>query len=241
MSRKRQKKMFETSSFQDLNHDRQTDQEDTGAEVVEVFRPFRPEFTPNQKNLLKAIRSRSIVFCTGPAGTGKTMVAMYYACEAIKEGSIKKIIGVRPIVECGRKMGFLPGGEDEKLAPYIRPFESNIKKFLEPVKIKAMLKNGDIEFRTLNTMRGDEFQNSLIILDEAQNITVSEMKMFITRLGNGSRMVVCGDEDQTDINELSGLVAVQERIEPSKNIAFVKLSKEDIFRHPAVREFLDQY
>lgn len=227
MSKKREKPVVEVSSFAELE--------------VEQFTPFVPNLTPNQEQFLKTIQDKAITFCLGPSATGKTMIACYYAAGEILAERCKKIIGVRPMVECGRKMGFIPGGEEEKLAPYLRPIDAKLKKFIPLSVLSEMKKKGAVEYRTINTMRGDEFEDSIVILDEAQNLDVDEMMMFVTRLGVNSKMIICGDEEQKDITFYSGLSLCFEGIKPDRYIGFARMTEDDMFRNPALKAFLKQY
>ncbi len=205
-------------------------------------RTIRPK-TLNQKRYVDAIDEHTIVFCIGPAGTGKTYLAMAKAVKALQAKEVNRIILTRPAVEAGERLGFLPGTLYEKIDPYLRPLYDALHDMLDPDSIPRLMSAGTIEVAPLAYMRGRTLNDSFIILDEAQNTSAEQMKMFLTRLGFGSRMVVTGDVTQVDlpVGQASGLRLVQEVLEGVEDIQFVRLTSHDVVRHRLVGDIVNAY
>ncbi len=199
--------------------------------------------TPGQKQYLRAIEETEVVFGVGPAGTGKTYLAVASAVAAIKAGEVRRIVLVRPAVEAGEKLGFLPGDFQQKIDPYLRPLYDALHDMLDPGARQRYLDNDVIEVCPLAFMRGRTLNQSFVILDEAQNCTVPQMLMFLTRLGHGSRMVVTGDPSQVDLpsNTRSGLGDAVQRLEGVDGISIVRLQDRDVVRHDVVRKIISAY
>ncbi|TAG56481.1 MAG: phosphate starvation-inducible protein PhoH [Cytophagales bacterium] len=197
----------------------------------------------NQAKMVKAIHDHDLVFAVGPAGTGKTFVAVAMAVRALKRKEVKKIIVTRPAVEAGESLGFLPGDMKEKIDPYIRPIYDALSDMIEADKLKIYEETGVIEIAPLAYMRGRTLNNAFVLLDEAQNATPMQIKMFLTRLGLGSKMVITGDKTQIDlpIKQKSGLIDALEVLKDVKSIAVVTLDAKDVTRHPLVREIIKAY
>jgi len=202
----------------------------------------RPK-SKGQGHYLKSISNNEITFGIGPAGTGKTFLAVAMAISALKEGLYRRLVLARPAVEAGEKLGFLPGDFQAKVNPYLRPLYDAIESFMEPDKIKKYLASDVIEIVPLAYMRGRTLDRSFIILDEAQNTTAKQMKMFLTRMGNGSKIVITGDITQIDLpgNMGSGLVEVLNILKGIKGIGMVYMGEKDIFRHPMVQRIVHAY
>lgn len=205
-------------------------------------RSIRPK-TAGQKQYVDAIRNKTIVFSIGPAGTGKTYLAMAMAVKALKERAVGRLILTRPAVEAGEKLGFLPGDLYAKVDPYLRPLYDALFDMMDSDKFQGMLDRGTIEVAPLAFMRGRTLNDSFIILDEAQNTTPEQMKMFLTRLGFGSKVVITGDITQIDLPEgrNSGLVVVRNILEAIEDIEFVTLSGRDVVRHKLVQRIVEAY
>ncbi|KGO34066.1 phosphate starvation protein PhoH [Desulfobulbus sp. Tol-SR] len=199
--------------------------------------------TPNQKIYIDAIRSNDIVFGIGPAGTGKTYLAVAMAVSALVSGQVRSIILTRPAVEAGEKLGFLPGDLAQKVNPYLRPLYDALHDMLGPEKSFDMIEQGIIEVAPLAFMRGRTLSNAFIILDEAQNTTREQMKMFLTRIGFDSRAVITGDSTQVDlpIKKHSGLLEARHILKQVEGIAFCSFSKIDVVRHPLVQKIIQAY
>lgn len=199
--------------------------------------------TPTQIEYYKAVKKNDIVFAIGPAGTGKTYLAVAMAIAALKNREVSRIILARPAVEAGESLGFLPGDLSQKVDPYLRPLYDALAEMLTLEKLKAYVERGTVEVAPLAYMRGRTLNNSFIILDEAQNATTMQMKMFLTRLGNGSKAIVTGDITQIDLpyNQTSGLVQIQQVLSGIEGINFVYFNKGDVVRHRLVREIIDAY
>jgi phosphate starvation-inducible PhoH-like protein len=199
--------------------------------------------TEGQKQVVKAIDENDIVFVTGPAGTGKTYTAVAMAVKALKEKQIKKIVLVRPAVEAGETLGFLPGDLKEKLDPYLRPLYDSLEDMLHFDKLKAYTEKNVIEIAPLAYMRGRTLSNAFVILDEGQNATETQFKMFLTRLGRGSKMVVTGDDSQIDLprNMRSGLRSAMHILKDVEGIAFIRMQPTDVMRHVLVKRIIGAY
>ncbi len=205
-------------------------------------RPIAPK-SANQKFYLDAIRDHDLVFCTGPAGTGKTYLAVAAAVHLLRAGSVKKVILVRPAVEAGEKLGFLPGDMQAKVNPYLRPLFDALHDMMDFATIKRFVMNDVVEVVPLAFMRGRTLNHSVIILDEAQNTTRAQMKMFLTRMGERSKMIVTGDTTQTDLPDArdSGLIDAARRLRRTAGIAWVALERTDIVRHSLVQKIVEAY
>ncbi|MFN2357275.1 MAG: PhoH family protein [Desulfotignum sp.] len=210
--------------------------------VTAKNKPIRPRSLAQQK-YVNAIQSRDILFGIGPAGTGKTYLAMAMAVAALCRGDVQKIILTRPAVEAGEALGFLPGDLAEKINPYLRPLYDALYDMLDFEKARAYIDQEIIELAPLAFMRGRTLNNAFIILDEAQNTTSQQMKMFLTRIGYGSKAIVTGDITQIDLpaGKKSGLVEVKKILSHIKGIDFVYFSKDDVVRHQLVSDIIDAY
>ena len=205
-------------------------------------RTIRPK-TANQKRYVDAIDSHTVVFGIGPAGTGKTYLAVAKAVQALQNKTVSRIILTRPAIEAGERLGFLPGTLSEKIDPYLRPLYDALHDMLDPASVPRLLTAGTIEIAPLAYMRGRTLNDAFIILDEAQNTSMEQMKMFLTRLGFGSTMVVTGDVTQIDLpgSMLSGLKEVPAILEGVDDIAFCRLTNKDVVRHPLVGHIAAAY
>jgi phosphate starvation-inducible PhoH-like protein len=199
--------------------------------------------TPGQARYVECVRRSDIVFAIGPAGTGKTYLAVAMAIRMMKKGLFRKLVLVRPAVEAGEKLGFLPGDLNAKVSPYVRPLYDAIGDFIEFGEVRRYMERDIIEVVPLAYMRGRTLDNAFIILDEAQNTTPGQMQMFLTRMGRRSRVVVTGDITQTDLprGQLSGLLDVKSRLAGIDGIEFCELAREDIVRHPLVQKIVEAY
>ena len=205
-------------------------------------RRIRPK-TVNQKTYVDSIRTNTITFGIGPAGTGKTYLAMAMATSALLSGEVARVILTRPAVEAGEKLGFLPGGLMEKVDPYLRPLFDALYDMMDSERLTEHLERGTIEVAPLAYMRGRTLNDSLIILDEAQNTSPEQMKMFLTRLGFGAKMIVTGDITQIDLprGQHSGLVNVREVLASIPDIGFVYFDSQDVVRHKLVQDIVSAY
>jgi phosphate starvation-inducible PhoH-like protein len=225
-----------------------SDGNETPAEVLTLNilsnrgKTIRPK-TSNQKKYVDAIDKHTVTFGIGPAGTGKTYLAMAKAVQALQAKQVNRIILTRPAVEAGERLGFLPGTLHEKIDPYLRPLFDALHDMLDPEAIPRLMASGTIEVAPLAYMRGRTLNDSFIILDEAQNTSPEQMKMFLTRLGFSSKMVVTGDVTQIDLptHQESGLSIVREILEGIDDISFMDLTSEDVVRHRLVSEIVDAY
>ncbi len=199
--------------------------------------------TEGQRRYVETVKRSDIVFAIGPAGTGKTYLAVAMAIRLMKKGLFRKLILVRPAVEAGEKLGFLPGDLQAKVSPYVRPLYDAIGDFIEFGEVRRYMERDIIEVVPLAYMRGRTLDNAFIILDEAQNTTPGQMQMFLTRMGRKSKMVVTGDITQTDLprGAKSGLVDARDRLDGVEGIEFTELSRADIVRHPLVQKIVDAY
>jgi phosphate starvation-inducible PhoH-like protein len=205
-------------------------------------RSVRPR-TPGQSRYVTAMRENDLVFAIGPAGTGKTYLAVAVAVTLLRQGAIKKIVLVRPAVEAGEKLGFLPGDIAAKINPYLRPLLDALNDMMEPEQVKRYMENDIIEIAPLAFMRGRTLNAAVIILDEGQNTTVPQMQMFLTRMGHGSKIIVTGDITQVDLPRptRSGLIDAVRRLEKLERIAVIHLGEQDIVRHPLVQAIVKAY
>jgi len=199
--------------------------------------------TVTQKRYVDAIRDHTVTFAIGPAGTGKTYLAMALAVAALSSREVGRIILTRPAVEAGERLGFLPGDMLEKVDPYLRPLYDALYDMLDPDRLAAYMEKGTIEVAPLAFMRGRTLNDSFIILDEAQNTSPEQMQMFLTRLGFGSRVVVTGDVTQIDLprEQASGLIQVQDILGAIEGIAFIRFGHEDVVRHKLVQRIVEAY
>lgn len=199
--------------------------------------------TFGQARYVEAMRKHDVVFSIGPAGTGKTYLAVAWAVRCLREKIVDRIILVRPAVEAGESLGFLPGDLQDKVDPYLRPLYDALRDMISFEKLQRYLQLGVIEVAPLAYMRGRTLPRACVILDEAQNTTLPQMKMFLTRLGPGSRAIITGDITQIDLNQPheSGLVRIREILEDVKGIKFVFLSSRDVVRHQLVRDIIDAF
>ena len=199
--------------------------------------------TVGQKKYIDAIRKHDITFGIGPAGTGKTYLAVATALSALREGKVSRIILTRPAVEAGEALGFLPGDLYEKITPYLRPLHDALQDMMPAEEIVKLTERGTIEIAPLAYMRGRTLNNAFIILDEAQNSTAEQMLMFLTRLGHGSKAVITGDETQVDLptHKHSGLVEAHRALKHTEGIAIVEFSKRDVVRHALVQRIITAY
>ncbi len=222
-----------------------TDPDHSAETSIEVFHKARRVIprTAGQKRYVEAIRNHDLVFCAGPAGSGKTYLAVAMAVNALRQELVRKIVLVRPAVEAGEKLGFLPGDMLAKVNPYLRPLLDALSDILDFEQVQRYLDRDVIEIIPLAFMRGRTLNSTFMILDEAQNTTVTQMMMFLTRMGNHSKIVVTGDATQTDLpdNVQSGLNDALYRLRHVPGIATVTLSGEDIVRHPLVRRIVAAY
>ncbi len=211
---------------------------------IEVYggKRVRPK-TAGQAKYVELLRKKEIVICSGPAGTGKTYLAVALAVESLKSGAIKKIVLVRPAVEAGESLGFLPGDLQAKINPYLRPLFDALAEMMEHDMLRRYMEEDRIEVIPLAYMRGRTINSAYIILDEAQNATVSQMKMFLTRMGDGSRITVCGDATQTDLpsHKKSGLSDALVRLREIDGIGYMHLGEADIVRHNLVQKIVVAY
>ena len=227
---------------------RALDQQESPASILEdvVWRHRNIRVAPktvNQKRYVDSIRRNTITFGIGPAGTGKTFLAVALAAAALSRREVNRIILTRPAVEAGERLGFLPGDMMAKVDPYLRPLFDALNDMMDPEKVSQQLQRGVIEVAPLAFMRGRTLNDSFVILDEAQNTSPEQMKMFLTRLGFGSKMVVTGDITQIDLpgDQRSGLVVVGEILDRVEDIAFVRFGDEDVVRHKLVQRIVAAY
>lgn len=205
-------------------------------------KPIRAK-NSGQREYVQAVKKNDIVFGIGPAGTGKTYLAVVMAISALKNGDVKKIILTRPAVEAGESLGFLPGDLKEKVDPYLRPIYDALNSVFGTEHTTRLMERGVIEIAPLAYMRGRTLEDAFIILDEAQNATAAQMKMFLTRLGFGSKMIVNGDKTQIDLprGANSGLIHAEKTLQGIKGIRFVRFDSSDVVRHPVVASIIEAY
>ena len=217
-------------------------EQDNRYQITTKLKTIYPK-TKNQEVFLKMMRSKDVVFAVGPAGTGKTYLAVAYAVSLFVEGKINRLILSRPAVEAGERLGFLPGDMKEKIDPYLRPLYDALYEMMPGEEIDRKMLNNLIEIAPLAFMRGRTLNKSFIILDEAQNTLSTQMKMFLTRLGQNSKMVITGDLSQKDLpdNAKSGMQDAMEKLEKVKDIGFVHLNSSDVCRHTLVEKIINAY
>jgi phosphate starvation-inducible PhoH-like protein len=209
---------------------------------VEGKRHVRPR-TDGQARYVRAMQDNDLTFSIGPAGTGKTFLAVGMAVNLLRQAEVKRIVLVRPAVEAGERLGYLPGDIVAKVNPYLRPLFDALNDMLEPEQVKRYMENDIIEIVPLAYMRGRTLNQAVIILDEGQNTTVPQMKMFLTRMGNGSKIIVTGDVTQVDLprQTRSGLIDAVQRLRDVERIAVIYLDERDIVRHPLVQQIVRAY
>jgi phosphate starvation-inducible PhoH-like protein len=236
-------------AVEDVGHALAADSHDDNASdtaeplaVTRKGRPVRPR-SAGQRAFVEAVGANTLTFGIGPAGTGKTFLAVVLALEALRAGRVQRIVLSRPAVEAGEKLGFLPGDLQEKVDPYLRPLFDALAEIMEPQAVQRAFERGQIEVAPLAYMRGRTLADSFVVLDEAQNSTDEQMKMFLTRIGAGSRMVVCGDDTQIDlpVPSASGLLKAQALFGASRDIAVIRLTEADVVRHPLIRTIIEAY
>ena len=228
-----------------LEEDDEASMEDTRQDIlIYGTRGFliKPK-TPNQKKLVEVVKDNDLVFSLGPAGTGKTYISVALAVRALKNKEVKKIIITRPAVEAGENLGFLPGDLKEKIDPYLRPIYDALEDMIPSEKLKYYQENNDIEIAPLAYMRGRTLHNAFILLDEAQNTTAKQIKMFLTRMGPNSKVIVNGDISQIDLpkNQRSGLVEAVSILKDVNGIGFVEFDGRDVVRHKLVKDIIEAY
>ena len=199
--------------------------------------------TKNQKQIVSLHKKNDLLFVIGPAGTGKTYVSVALGVKALKEKKVKKIIITRPVVEAGENLGFLPGDLQDKIDPYLQPIYDALEDMIPIQRMKKYIENKTIDIAPLAYMRGRTLKNAFILLDEAQNTTKSQLKMFLTRLGENSKMIVTGDISQVDLrkDQSSGLIDAKEKLKDVNGIGFTLLDSSDVLRHRLVKKILDKY
>lgn len=223
------------NSWNPLGHDGAPTNTERDQSYLKTIKPK----SPGQAELMEAIDQKNLVMALGPAGTGKTYLAIAKAVEALEAGTVNRIVLSRPAVEAGESIGYLPGDMEDKLAPYLRPLYDALTDRLSVKRMRALMAEGAIEIAPVGFMRGRTLNNAFVVIDEAQNCTYMQLKMLLTRLGWHSTMVVTGDPNQSDLLPgISGLADVADRFESVANIAVVRLADRDIVRHPLVAEML---
>lgn len=226
-------KQFDDTGWDPLNS------EGTEFRDKSYLKTIKPR-SDGQKDLMDAIESKSLTMALGPAGTGKTYIAIAKAVESLEKGEVERIILSRPAMEAGESLGYLPGALEDKMAPYLRPLFDALGDRLGGKKVRQYMEDGTIEIAPVGFMRGRTLNNAFVVIDEAQNCTYQQLKMLLSRLGWHSTMVVTGDPAQTDLLEgMSGLYDIAKKLELNGNIGSVYLRQEDIVRHPLVAEMLD--
>lgn len=214
------------------------DSEIDGRRDKKYVKNIKPR-SEGQAQLMQAIDEYNLTLAIGPAGTGKTYIAISKAVEALEKGEVERIILSRPAMEAGESIGYLPGGLDEKMAPYLRPLYDALGDRMGGKKVRQYLSDGTIEIAPVGFMRGRTLNNAYVVIDEAQNCTYGQLKMLLSRLGWHSTMIVTGDPEQSDLLEgMSGLSDIMHRMKPLQNVAVCELGKQDIVRHPLVAEML---
>jgi len=217
---------------------------DSGQGIITTayHKVIRPR-TAGQVNYLRAVKESELIFCIGPAGTGKTYLAMAMACSALQKKEVGRIVLVRPAVEAGESLGYLPGDLREKIEPYLRPLYDALYEMLSPERFQKYIEKDIIEVAPLAYMRGRTLNDSFIVLDEAQNTTPEQMKMFLTRMGFGSKVVVTGDITQVDLpaGKDSGLMVIRKILADVPGIEFIYLTEKDVVRHQLVQKIIQAY
>lgn len=215
------------------------DEEIDGNRDKKFIKTIKPR-SEGQQGLMDAIASHNLTLAIGPAGTGKTYLAISAAVAALEEERIERIILSRPAMEAGESIGFLPGDMQEKMAPYLRPLYDALGDRMGGKRVRQYLEDGTIEIAPVGFMRGRTLNNAFVVIDEAQNCTYAQLKMLLSRLGWNSTMVITGDPDQSDLLEgISGLAPISRKLEQVEDIAVIRLSQTDIVRHPLVAKMLD--
>ena len=199
--------------------------------------------TPNQRRMVELDRTCDLLFATGPAGSGKTYTAIALAVRALRDKQVKRVILTRPAVEAGEKLGFLPGDLKEKLDPYLQPLYDALNDMIPPAKLQKFMEDGTVQIAPLAYMRGRTLDNAFVILDEAQNTTLSQIKMFLTRMGRNAKFIVTGDVTQIDLPHRSdsGLTRAMDIVRGIKGIGFIEFDKRDIVRHELVKHIVDAF
>lgn len=199
--------------------------------------------TPNQKRLVESYTDNDLIFAIGPAGTGKTYIAIALAIKALKERQVQRIILSRPAVEAGEKLGFLPGDFKEKLDPYLQALYDALDDILPPKKLGSLMQDRIVQIAPLAYMRGRTLSNAIVILDEAQNTTVNQLKMFLTRMGENSKFIVTGDVTQIDLerDKKSGLIQAKNKLNNIKGISIIEFNEADVVRHPLVKKIIKYF
>ena len=214
------------------------DDEINGRRDQRYVKNIKPR-SEGQANLMKSIDEYSLTLAMGPAGTGKTYIAIAKAVDALEKGEIERIILSRPAMEAGESLGFLPGALEDKMAPYLRPLFDSLGDRMGGKKVRQYLEDGTIEIAPVGFMRGRTLNNAFVVIDEAQNCTYGQLKMLLSRLGWHSTMVVTGDPEQSDLLDgMSGLADISRRLDALENVAVCRLKDEDIVRHPLVADML---
>ena len=229
----------------DVIHHRSSGREDSGRDVIvysTLGRPIAPR-TENQRRLVEAWQTNDMLFAVGPAGSGKTYTAIALAVRALKNKEIKKIILSRPAVEAGEKLGFLPGDMKDKIDPYLQPLYDALEEMIPPAKLQEYMQANVIQIAPLAFMRGRTLNDAVVILDEAQNTTTAQIKMFLTRMGWNTKMIVTGDRTQIDLprSTPSGLIEAIRILRGIPGIAFIEMNKGDIVRHKLVTRIVEAY
>jgi phosphate starvation-inducible PhoH-like protein len=215
------------------------DAEIDGARDKSFVKNIKPR-SEGQRELMESINAYNLTLAVGPAGSGKTYLAICAAVEALEKGKVEKIILSRPAMEAGESLGYLPGDMMEKMAPYLRPLYDSLGDRMGGKKVRQLIEDGTIEIAPVGFMRGRTLNNAFIVIDEAQNCTYGQLKMLLSRLGWNSKIVVTGDPDQSDLLPgVSGLAEVSQKLSELENVAVVQLGQADIVRHPLVAEMLE--